>query len=133
MTSPNLGAQWLEIIQRPTLEAFARAFASDARLEASVLEDVLIGPADIRAFFDATRAMYDQIAFTRETLAGDRTILEREGIYNGRRVAGVTIQARDASGAIASIQLYHQPLSQVNAFAADLVQRLAFATRRDPA
>jgi hypothetical protein len=129
-SAPTPAAQWIEIIGRPTLEAFAQAFTTDARLEASVLERPLIGPAEIRGFFEATRAMYDQIAFTRETVLEDRTVLEWEGAYDRHPLAGVTIQIRNGAGVITAIQLYHRPLSQVTAFAADLGRRLNAATRR---
>lgn len=130
--APTPGAQWLEIIKRPTLAAFAQAFTPEVRIEGSVIERALVGPAALRAVFDATRTMYDQIAFTRETVLDDRTVLEWEGVYAARPVAGVTIQTRDGAGAIASIELYHRPLSQVQAFAADLTWRLDATTRRDP-
>jgi hypothetical protein len=61
------GHTWFEIIKRPTLAAFASAFAEHAELHASVASGPVIGAAAIRHFFCATRTMYDTIAFVRET------------------------------------------------------------------
>src|SRR4029077_7290941 len=44
------GYSWLEIIKRPTLEAFAAAFTKDVVLEASVLPRPITGAADVRSF-----------------------------------------------------------------------------------
>jgi hypothetical protein len=70
------GHSWLEIIKRPTLEAFAAAFTKDVVLDASVLPRSIIGATDVRAFFGATRAMFDAIAFKHEVTAGSGTYLE---------------------------------------------------------
>ena len=63
---PYPGAAWTEIGSRPTFEEFARAFASDVVLEASVLSRPIVGPIGLWGFFQATRAMYDRIGFTHE-------------------------------------------------------------------
>ena len=60
------GEAWTEIVRRPTLEEFSRAFASDAVLEASVLSRPIVGPMGLWGFFQATRAMYDRLGFTHE-------------------------------------------------------------------
>jgi len=119
------GHAWLEVVKRPTPEAFAAAFAKDVVLDASVMAGPITGAADIRRFFDATRVMYDVIAFTSEISAGWRTCLEWEGKFEGRDVAGVTILNRNVTGAIESIRLYHRPHDQVLAFSAALARRLA--------
>lgn len=129
VTSPSIetepGAAWAEVIRRPTLEAFGAAFAPDVTLQASVLPKAIEGTADVRAFFDATRAMYDEIAFTREEDTFDRTYLEWSGIFAGQPVSGVTILAKNINGLIESVRLYHSPLYLVNAFSVDLLRRLA--------
>jgi hypothetical protein len=121
----RVGHGWLEIISRPSLEAFATAFVSDPVLDASVLRVPLIGVAAIRAFFGATRAMYDLIAFVHETRSAARTFLEWEGRFAGQEIAGTTILAHDGVGLIQSIRLYHRPYDQVIAFSAELERRLA--------
>jgi hypothetical protein len=118
------GGEWIAIVTRATLEDFARAFAIEAVLEASVLAAPVAGVANIHAFFQATRGMYDRIAFTREDRSGSRTYLEWEGEYRARRVAGVTILSTTAGGAIERIRLFHLPFDQVVEFSADLRQRL---------
>src|SRR6202451_1409824 len=92
---PYPGEAWTEIVRRPTLEEFARAFASDVVLEASVLSRPSVGPIGLWGFFHATRAMYDRIGLTHEIGAKARTCLEGEGVFAGKPVAGVTIVARD--------------------------------------
>jgi hypothetical protein len=119
------GHLWSEIIRRPTLEAFAAAFTADVLLDASVLPRSIQGAPDVRAFFDATRGMYDTIAFSREESSALRTYLEWGGEFGGRLVAGATILAKDANGLIESVRLYHSPLFLVNEFSAELLRRLA--------
>lgn len=131
MTNPERvpGAQppgqiWLEIVQRPTEEAFAAAFATDAVLDTSIASQPIVGPTGIWRFFEASRTMYDSIRFTHDTSAGSRTCLEWEGKFQGRDIAGTTILAFDANGAITSIQLFHRPYEQVIAYSAELGRRL---------
>jgi hypothetical protein len=121
---PAIGATWLEIIQRPSQEAFASAFTADIVLDTSVASAPIVGAAAIRAFFDATRTMYDQIAFVHETRSGTRIHLEWEGRFGGRAIAGTTVLAHNADGKIESIRLYHRPYEQVIAFSAELAHRL---------
>lgn len=116
------GEFWLEIIKRPSQGEFALAFTAEVVLEASVLRAPIVGTVAIRAFFTATRGMYDQIAFAHETRSDTRTHLEWEGRFEGREIAGTTILARDAHGRIESIRIYHRPYDQVVAFAADLAR-----------
>jgi len=119
------GQAWLEIVKRSSEESFAAAFAKDVVLDASVMAAPITGVAGVQRFFEATRAMYDQIVFTGETGEGARTCLEWEGTFQGRDIAGVTILTRDATDAITSVRLYHRPYDQVVAFSAALALRLA--------
>src|SRR5271169_6863073 len=119
------GHSWLEIIKRPTLEAFAAAFTKDVVLEASVLRRPITGAADVRTFFEATRAMYDTIAFKHEVTVESRSYLEWEGTFQGHSVAGMTMFTKDTAGLIESIRLYHRPYDMVIAFSTDLAGRLA--------
>ncbi len=119
------GQDWMEIIRRPSQDAFAAAFTGDAALDASVASGIIVGSAERRRFFDATRSMYDQIAFVSETNCGSQTYLEWEGRFDGRNVAGVTILGRNPAGLIENIRLYHRPYDQVVAFSAELSRRLA--------
>jgi hypothetical protein len=119
------GHRWSEIIKRPNLEEFSAAFTTDVALDASVLPRTIRGAPDLRAFFDATRGMYETIAFSREENSASRTYLEWEGMFGGGRVAGATILFKDAAGLIEGIRLYHSPLFMVNEFSAELLRRLA--------
>jgi ketosteroid isomerase-like protein len=75
----SAGQDWVEIIGRKSLDAFAGAFTEDAVLEASVLPDPIKGPSGIRIVFSATAAIYETIVFTHETTQGSKTYLEWEG------------------------------------------------------
>ena len=118
------GRHWLEIISRPTQEAFAAAFTDDVALVTSVASDRIVGPVNVRHFFDATRTMYDTIGFTHETSEGSRMCLEWQGKFQGREVAGVTILCHNDQGLIDAIQLFHSLYEQVVAFSAELARRL---------
>ncbi len=118
------GGEWLAILSRPAFEDFASAFATAPTLEASVLAGPIVGVPGIRAFFQATSGMYERIAFTAEHRSELWTCLEWEGVHRGRPVAGATILNTDANGAIERIRLFHNPLDQLVAFAADLHRRL---------
>jgi pimeloyl-ACP methyl ester carboxylesterase len=122
---PYPGEAWAEIVRRPTLEEFSRAFAPDVVLGGSVVSRPIVGPAGLWAFFQATRAMYERIGFTHEFGTKARTCLEWEGVFAGKPVAGTTIITRDDREAITSVGLYHRPLDQVVAFAEAISRHLA--------
>lgn len=118
------GDAWLEILKRPTEEGFAAAFAKNVVINTSIAARPIVGPIDLGHFFEASRTMYDAINFTQETSSRSRTCLEWEGKFRGKAIAGTTILAFDANGAIESIQLYHRPYDQVIAYSAELGRRL---------
>ncbi len=119
------GQAWLAIVQRPTDEAFTDAFTKDVVLDTSVFSRSIVGPADVRRFFEASRAMYDAIRFTRETSAGARTCLEWEGKVPGGRTSPERRSSASTPTALSKgIQLYHRPYEQVVAYSAELGRRL---------
>ncbi len=118
------GHAWSEILRRPTQEAFAAAFSKNITLDTSIASRSISGAIDLRHFFDASRTMYEAINFTHEERAASRTCLEWEETFQGRDIAGTTILAFDADGAIEHIQLYHRPYEQVIAYSAELGRRL---------
>jgi hypothetical protein len=127
MTNPQPnppGQTWIEIIKRPTHDAFAAAFSKNIVIDTSIATRSIIGPTDLRSFFDASRTMYDAINFTHETNSASRTCLEWEGKFQGASIAGTTVLAFDENGLIESIQLYHRPYEQVIAYSAELGRRL---------
>jgi hypothetical protein len=121
---PGAAWTWTEIVRRPTLEEFSRAFASDVVLEASVVSHPIVGTVGLWAFFQATRTMYERIGFTHEIGTKERICLEWEGVFAGKPVAGVTIITRDDRGAITNVRLYHRPFDQVVAFAETILRLL---------
>jgi hypothetical protein len=121
------GQDWFDLIRRPTLEAFASAFAPHASMDGSVLADTVHGAVPIRELFDATRRMYDAIAFISEVTTSTRTYLEWEGVFQGAPVSGVTVLSKDVSGLIEHVRLYHRPTRQVLAFSEELHRLLSAA------
>jgi hypothetical protein len=105
-------------------ESFAAAFTRGTVLDTSVASTPIGAAAAIRAFFEATRAMYDEIVLVHETRSGTRTHLEWEGKFAGQAIAGTTILSRNAEGEIRSSRLYHRSYEQVVAFSAELARRL---------
>src|ERR1700722_4498434 len=94
------GRDWLEIISRPGMESFARAFSPAPVLEASAAEAPLFGVEAIRKFFAITRRMYERIGFVYEVRGEKRIFLEWEGVFQGRAISGATILSCNADGAI---------------------------------
>lgn len=119
MASPP-GQAWAEIIRRPSLDAFSAAFSPDEQLEGSVFAQAIVGPKRIRQVFDATRGMYDAIAFHSEVVTSSRVYLEWQGLFMGEAVAGVTVLSKNDAGLIEQVRLYHRPKGQVEAFSTEL-------------
>jgi hypothetical protein len=124
--TPNVpGAAWRAILNRESQEAFSSAFVIDPVLVASVANAAVYGAAAIRAFFKASAAIYETLAFTTEARLGHRTFLEWKGsALGGKAIEGITIITDDASGLIERIELYHRPLAIVLAFASELEHTL---------
>jgi hypothetical protein len=119
------GQDWITIVQKNGTAEFGTAFAPSPVLEASVLNGPWVGLDAIAAFFAATSGgMYDSLAFTTETVDGNKTYLEWEGKAFGRDVGGTTILTRDNAGRIERIRLYHRPLQVLVQFSAELATRL---------
>lgn len=95
--SAKPGETWVEIVSETDPRAFKSAFTADARLDMSVTSAPISGPANLRRYFDASRTMYQRIAFMHETTTGARTCLEWEGESEGRSIAGTTIVVRNAT------------------------------------
>ncbi len=119
------GNDWLQIVRSNGTPEFAKSFAPDVTLQASVLNKPLAGVDQIGAFFAATSKMYERLAFVAETVDGPLTVLEWEGSTGGIPVFGATLVRRDTRGRIASVQLFHSPLSVVHQFSTDLAARLS--------
>jgi hypothetical protein len=134
------GAEWMEILSRPTLSRFAAAFTAGACLDALVLPEPVYGPGPIREVFQASRTIYQQLTVVEETRSARRTCLEWEGLFCGLAVRGVTVLSHAADGAIERISLFHAPRGPLFAFASELERRLrpalpapgAFFGRLDP-
>jgi hypothetical protein len=122
------GAAWLEIVSRPTLQEFSRAFPEDPALEATVVAKPLFGVSAIYEFFCTTRSMYDRINFVEETHSVTRAYLEWEGVFQGKAVSGVTILTYGGEGAIERIRLFHYPYEQMNSFSRELIRRCSLKT-----
>jgi hypothetical protein len=124
-TTPLPGQGWRAVLRKIGTPEFAGAFVKDPVLKASVMNRECVGVASMAAFFDASRQMYDSIAFKRETISGAQTYLEWEGKVFGDEVGGVTILARDETGLIQQVEIFHRPLHVVARFSNELGKRLA--------
>jgi hypothetical protein len=118
------GQDWVEILSRPTLKAFALAFTAAPRLDAWILEAPVFGPSLIRDVFQATRGMYEHIAFTAETRSGQRTCLAWKGQFQGLPLSGVTTLRFDDRGLIERIGLRHDLSGPVFSFTVELKRRI---------
>lgn len=122
---PAPGAAWGEIVRRPTLEAFATAFAPNVALYTSIARGPIVGIAGVHAYFRHAAATYETIAFTHEAHGAGRTYMEWEGTaFGGQAVAGVTILRRSPAGLIDWISLYHRPYDLVLQFSAAMRTQL---------
>jgi|SRR5271170_1565883 len=119
------GSAWLEIVSRPSVSAFAKAFSSNVTLEATALEIPLRDVDSLYDFFCTTRSMYDRIAFVQEMRSKTRVCLEWEGVFQGKEISGATILTYGSADSIEGIRLFHYPYDQLNAFSAELVRRRA--------
>jgi hypothetical protein len=117
------GAAWLDIVRRPTLQAFSVAFSPHPVLETLVATSAFDGISAIYEFFSLTRNMYERIAFVDEMRSAARVCLEWEGIFQGKEISGATILRFDAAGGIERIRLYHFPDSQRIAFSMELARQ----------
>ena len=122
--NPETGSGWLEILTRKEFEDFAGAFTRDVTLETAVTRDVLKGPAAIRSYFNATKTMFQSIAFKSRVSMQGKTYLEWNGVYNGRSMSGVTILGMKGDGRINEIEVYYRPYEQLVLFSAEVASRL---------
>ena len=123
-TRHSPGQDWVDVISRPTLNAFALAFTAAPRLDAWILEAPVFGPSPIRDVFQATRGMYEQIAFTTETRSEQRTCLAWKGQFQGLPLSGVTTLCFDDHGLIERIRLRHDLSGPVFSFSVELKRRI---------
>jgi hypothetical protein len=122
------GSAWLAIVSRPSVSAFAQAFATHVTLEATALAIPLRGVESLHNFFLTTRSMYDRIAFVQEMRSKSRVCLEWEGVFQGNEISGATLLTYDSTGTIERIRLFHYPYDQLNAFSAELARRRGLKT-----
>jgi NAD(P)-dependent dehydrogenase (short-subunit alcohol dehydrogenase family) len=110
--NPKPGAEWLEVVSRPTLQAFSSAFSADLILEAPVLAEPLLSVKVIYDFFRTTRSMYDHILFVHEIRSSTRACLDGKACSKVRALA--VQRSYDASDAIERIRLFHFRHKQLN-------------------
>lgn len=118
------GSGWRALLRKNGTPEFSAAFSREVCFEASVMTRPCVGVACVSAVLSASSAMYDRLVFTRETVGGPVTYLEWEGQAFGSDVAGTTVFARDYSGLIERVCLYHRPLQMVMRLSAELARRL---------
>lgn len=114
------GAEWQDILSRPSLHGFAVAFTPEPVLEALVAPRPIVGVRPIRDFFAVARGLYAEIRFSSEIRRAAHACLEWEGAFAGEPVSGATILSFDGHGKIERIRLYHYPFAQLAVFSAAL-------------
>jgi hypothetical protein len=120
------------VLGSATAEEFAAAFRADVVLEATVFNGRATGPAALRAFFGATRGMYDSITFTSQLDDGWRTLLTWQGgAFGNRPLHGATLLRYDGEGLIAGVTLFHAPLDMALACSAYLRRQLGDSLGRE--
>lgn len=120
------GTRWRAILRHQEAQAFAVAFHADVVLETALFDGHTEGPAALQIFFNATRGLYEEIHFVRETASAESTVLEWEGAaFGGRVVTGVTILDHDTNGTITRVRLFHRPYAMVLDCAETLARSLA--------
>ncbi|NGZ83359.1 hypothetical protein [Duganella aceris] len=129
---PGPGDAWRAVLRSATAAEFAAAFRADVFLEATVFNGRAIGPDALRAFFGATRDMYDSIAFTAQLDDGWQTLLTWQGgAFGNRPLHGATLLRYDAHGLIAGVTLFHAPLDMALACSAYLRRQLGDSLGRE--
>ena len=123
-TQSQPAAKWRELVRTAGTPEFAAGFVPEAYLDTTVLNATCFGVEKIGAFFAATGKMFDHLEFTQEIVGGRKTYMEWTGQAFGSPIAGTTIISRNSAGLIESIRLFHQPLSAVVRFSAELAKRL---------
>lgn len=117
------GAFWREIVTRPTLDDFARAFRPDVTFETTTCRRKVHGPANMHTLLSAMSSLNTSLVFTRELARSDRTNLEWVGRAFDIDVAGITVVQWDDARRSVSVELNQRPLAAVVAFAVALAQR----------
>jgi pimeloyl-ACP methyl ester carboxylesterase len=116
---------WTNAFASKSADAFAKAFADDVVLEASVLTRPIEGRDQVMQVMGTASAIYESLVFTHEASAGPRTYLEWEATaFGGMVLRGVTVLTKDAGGRIVSAAIHHRPLWAALRFSAELGQRL---------
>jgi pimeloyl-ACP methyl ester carboxylesterase len=115
---------WTEAFDYKSGDAFAKAFAPDVVLEASVLLEPIAGREQVKVCLAAAGAIYESVLLTQEASNGVRSYLEWEARGLGVQFLGLTILTKNERGEIAHIAIHHRPLVAALTFSTELGQRL---------
>jgi pimeloyl-ACP methyl ester carboxylesterase len=121
----TLSQGWASAFADKSESSFADSLASNVSFEASVFTRPIEGRDDVKITLATASKIYESLAFTKQTEAGDRTYLEWEATaFGGQRVVGVTVLTKDEHGKIIRIAIHHRALGMLLRFSAELGKRL---------
>jgi pimeloyl-ACP methyl ester carboxylesterase len=104
---------------------FAAAFAPEVALQASTLVSPVRGRDEVTQVMAAASGIYQELEFTHQARAGDRTYLEWRAVaFGGVELAGITVLVEDADGRIVDVAIHHRPLNGALRFSAELRDRV---------
>lgn len=117
---------WTRAFENKSADAFAKAFAPDIVLEASVLAKQVVGLEQVKIVMANASKIYEALAFTHEATNGQRSYLEWEAkAFGGETLRGVTILTKNTDGQIVHAAIHHRPLEAALKFSVELGKRVS--------
>jgi hypothetical protein len=116
---------WNSAVRDASGGTFATVVAANVRLEGTAFTSPIHGVEDVWAVLRASAGIFEELRFTREAEAGERSYLEWDGTLLHEAIAGVTVIETDTGGRISHVAIYHRPLTAALNFSAELGRRLA--------
>ena len=116
---------WTRAFEDKSADSFAKAFAPEVVLEASVMTRPVVGLEQVKAVMAAASTIYEALAFTHKSSDGPRTYMEWEAkAFGGQALRGITILTKNTQGQIVHAAIHHRPLAAALAFSAELGRRV---------
>jgi pimeloyl-ACP methyl ester carboxylesterase len=122
-TTPQQG--WTGAFANKSADAFAKAFAPEVVLEASVLAKPVVGREQVKTVMGTASQIYEALTFTQEAAEGHRSYLEWEAqAFGGEALRGITVLTKNGDGQIVHAAIHHRPLGAALKFSTELRKRL---------
>jgi pimeloyl-ACP methyl ester carboxylesterase len=125
MNGSDTAGDWKNAFSQKTATSFADAFADDVILEASAMNEPVVGRDNVKRVMAAASKIYESLTFTDQSAPDSRQYVEwKAEAFGGFRLSGVTILTRDESGAIGHIAIHHRPMQGAILFSTRLGESL---------